>query len=220
MFDVLTANESEGRVSVLNLIEEKNAIELPVLYRQFQLTFKTGQYSEKWEGYVDKYFRIMPVSEIIFKSGDIRLSYGWLFSPNELNNDIKYYSETQNLQMRFNVIRIGNIISGGGLYLGVGKHNKERIYKMLWDYDNHPVLIADTIYDFLNCLVVDRINDLPQLKEVVGKNYYQVQDIRYSIKEDILSKILYDDSEETISAKQLTDIIENTFRDVYNSNFG
>ena len=41
----------------------------------------------------------------------------------ELMIDLKFYSERETFFSEYKVIRIGNIVAGGGLYLGVGKDN-------------------------------------------------------------------------------------------------
>lgn len=177
------------KLLVINEIEEKFRITLPKCYRIVQMQYDLGQYSEVWDAYIDKFLRTVPLSEIFFDNRSMKLSYGWFFSLEELELDLEYCSEQKRLWLNHDVIRIGNIVSGGGLYLGVGENNKDYIYKMVWDHDKKPIRVCDNIFNFISNLQVRPIDPSEKVVAKVGKLFPTVSGIDYPIKKDVLSSV-------------------------------
>lgn len=201
------------------LLEEFN-VTLPRLYTEIQLEYTLGQYSEIWDAYIDKYLRIMPVSEIVYYNEYYSFPYGWLYSLEELKLDLEFSTDNANLLSNHEVIRIGNIVSGGGLYLGVGEKNQDFIYKMVWDHDSNPIKISDSIFHFLNDLKIVNIYNSQGLESNVGKIYFKMPNMQYAIKQDVVSSLLgKKEDEKFVCKEELISNLDKIIADVRNTNF-
>lgn len=204
LYSKVDTNEIENRLSIIKMIESRFDIILPYYYKQLQLTFEVGQVEENWDSYLDKYLRETSISEISYRDNQTVFWYGWLFSLEELELDLEYYLESTTLLKEFKVIRIGDIVAGGGLYLGVGNDNQDFIYKQIWDNDYQPVKLTDNIFHYLNKLKVLGVSTEISIESYLGRKFRMVNNFDFSIKKEILDDIL--------SKSQLeTEITEESF---------
>jgi len=215
----LSQAEAIYRTNKLGFIQNSFAINLPPLYIDFITTYAVGQYTEHWDSSIDKFLRMNPVSEVYYEKGDLKVSYGWLYSPDEFYQDFISYSERKLLLEQFGVVRIGNIVSGGGFFLGVSKQNAEIIYKMNWDIDDQPIQIADSIFDFVNYLRVEFI--CSGLVKTIGQIFYHDPKVNFQIKGTVLADIEASQYIESpsISDNELLLRLEKEFSNVRNKNF-
>lgn len=204
LYSKVDTNEIDNRLSLIKMIESRFDIILPFYYKQLQLTFEVGQVEENWDSYLDKYLRETSIFDIRYKDNQTVFWYGWLYSLEELELDLEYYLESTTLLNEFKVIRIGDIVAGGGLYLGVGNDNQDFIYKQIWDSDYQPVKLTDNIFQYLNNLKVGGMSKEITIESYVGRKYGMVNNLDFSIKKEILDDIL--------SKSQLeTEITEESF---------
>ncbi len=220
IFRKLTCDTAKKRLNQLDLIQSKFDIQFPLLYLNFIKTYAVGQYTERWESSLDKFIRLNSVIEVFFDNDEINLPYGWLFSPEELHYDLKNYSEKDLLLNQHGVIRIGNIVSGGGLYLGIKEDNTDNIFKMIWDHDSCPIKIADSIFDFINCLHINFNH--PGLSKRVGQLFLTDPQVSFKFNDTVKVKILVSSKEKlsTINELEFLSKLNQLFSDVRDRNFG
>ncbi|MBK7095112.1 MAG: hypothetical protein IPH57_08720 [Saprospiraceae bacterium] len=204
LYSKVDTNEIDNRLSLIKMIESRFDIILPFYYKQLQLTFEVGQVEENWDSYLDKYLRETSIFDIRYKDNQTVFWYGWLYSLEELELDLEYYLESTTLLNEFKVIRIGDIVAGGGLYLGVGNDNQDFIYKQIWDSDYQPVKLTDNIFQYLNNLKVGGMSKEITIESYVGRKYGMVNNLDFSIKKEILDDILS-------KSKLETEITEESF---------
>ena len=211
---------AKNRLSRLDVIQSYFGIKLPVLYLSFINTYAVGQYIEKWESSLDRFLRLNSIVEVIFDNGDIKLPYGWLYSPEELNFDLRFYPDRNMMLENYGVIRVGNIVSGGGLYLGVNNGNADSIFKMVWDHDSQPIKIADSIFEFINCLQINVKQS--GLQKKVGLLFHTDPMVNFEFNESVKSEInaLGKENVSTFSEVKFLSNLNQLFSDVRDRNFG
>lgn len=220
IFKKLSFDKTKKQIEKIDKVQIEFGIKLPILYFKFITTYALGQYIERWEASLDRFLRPNSVIEVFFERDSIIVQYGWLFSPEELHHDLNYYGEKEFMLNSYEIIRIGNIISGGGLYLGIGNENKDFIFKMNWDQDSQPIKIADSIFDFINGLEV-RLNQKGLTKKI-GQLFYQDPRVSFDFNNTIqleITSILKEDLP-TISESIFLNQLNQLLSDVRDRNFG
>lgn len=220
LFNNSKNSDHESKLKSFELIEKQYDFILPKYYKLIQLTFDLGQFKEIWKSYVDNFLRVTPLYDISYNKNGISFWYGWLFSPMELMIDLKFYSERETFFSEYKVIRIGNIVAGGGLYLGVGKDNGDYIYKFVSDADSAPIMLNDNIYSFLNNLEINTRSQNQDFINNVGKLYMMPKNLTYSIKADVFEEIQANKQKnEFLEIERTLNKIEKIISDVRAKNF-
>lgn len=156
-------------------LEKTLSIQFPLEYKEFVTNYRVGQFVEIWPAYLDDFLRPTPMYKIRIPTDHGVFSYNWLNSVAQIEYDYNHYPESQELFASHHIIRVGDIVEQGGLYIGVGSDNTGCIYKYLLNEDEAPVKIFNDINALLDSLVLEKEDDLPQLARNSG---------RYAIPED------------------------------------
>lgn len=186
-YRLLTIEEKE--IANRLVIEfEKSNHHIPILYKLFITNFKTGVEYEFWGGYVDKYFRVTPLYTIDVLIGEnANISYTFLKTIEEIINDLDYENMIQDYQM----IKIGDIAVGGGLYLGIGQINYDKIFKFEWDRDKAPICIFSNIFDLFKAMmfIPNKVMPTSLMKAPMDK-FYLIPNCEWEIKKESLYEII------------------------------
>lgn len=131
-------------------LENKLEFKLPKLYREFLLNYELGEDKLLLEEfYVKQYQRTEMVGPASFRSTDnkVHVSIDWFFDISEVyrfwNSSDKY--EETGMKKLLPIAVLCNH-PNGGLYVGFGDDNKDKIYLVRWDGgENWLTLVTDSI---------------------------------------------------------------------------
>jgi len=183
----LTFEEIEENKQKLRQIEQLYNFQFPPLFLKFHATYKTGQHAEVWESYLDKYLRPTPIFTIQVE--DESISYGWLSSPKGIERDLKYVPGINDLLVEHELLRVGDIVLPGGLFIGVGKHNQDQIYKFVSELNDTPIKLCNSIFEFLEMLLITFKYDEPSFQKPINSKYWIKKDINFEVKAEMLDSI-------------------------------
>lgn len=154
-FCILRKNKKNKKVD-LAALESMMGIELPVLYKTFCSCFELGDSNLDWQEYLN------PKSGYLNPSGSIKyepmenkreLFFHGLFNLEELKQDWRTYSKSSKEYQEFGLLRIGDIGVGGGLFLGVSSDKTDKIFRVVWDWNENFELLANNIFEFIRDLI-------------------------------------------------------------------
>ena len=154
-FEILkTATRSQEQE--IKDLESKLGFELPCIFRTFMNCFELGDSNLNWQEFLN------PKNGYLYPSGSIKyepledkrdLYFNGLYGADELLSDWNNYSKSSMEYQEFGFLRIGDIGVGGGLFLGLKESNREKIFRVVWDWDEDYELLADNILDFIRNLI-------------------------------------------------------------------
>jgi len=180
-FRELSPSHSRVVKAKMHDVEKEYNFRFPEMYRQFILKYQVGQYLEKWDAYLDHYLRPTPKNIISIKTSTGYVSYNWLSSINQIEHDLKHYPRALDLFKNSNLLRIGDIVQIGGLFLGLGKNDQDKIYKYIYETDTTPGMIFDSIKDFVNGIELKMEGNEDDYKNTDGKRYQKKTNIEYKL---------------------------------------
>jgi hypothetical protein len=169
-------------------IEDRYDFKFPVIFHEFILNYEVGQYLEKWDTYLDRYLRPTPIYRIRIPTSNEYLSYNWLSSLNQIEHDLMYYPKVLDLLRNDCLLRIGDIVEFGGLFLGIGKNNIDLIYKYSYDKDESPKCIYDSIYNFVDAIILEIVDGNNSFNYDQGKRYFKKEGVQF-INSSFLSSL-------------------------------
>ncbi len=186
-------SEDEKKEDKLKLegISKSYNFTFPPLYYFFQTHFKIGQYLEEWDTYLDKYLRPTPIFKATSNSDKETggIYYNWLLSPNQILHSLKFYDKTQDILLNKKMLRIGDFVNKGGLFLGLDEGNRDKVFRYIYDIDKEPILLSNHIFEFLNDLKISKINpDLNLVKPTLSKYWLKI-DEPFEYKKEELTKL-------------------------------
>lgn len=144
---------------------------LPSDYRVFILKYKVGRNLEKWDAFLDRFFRPTPICKIRLETHSESLSYNWLSSVDQILYDLEFYPNVRELLESMELLRIGDLVDTGGLFLGVGKENQGKVYKYLYDIDEAPKLLFASFFEFINSIKLEIKDEFKDIKISTNKRY-------------------------------------------------
>ncbi len=151
----------------------------PELYSAFILNYEVGKYVEKWDAYLDQYLRPTPKNYISVQTLVGQVSYNWLSSLNQIEHDLKYYPRALDLLNEDNLLRIGDIVETGGLFLGVGTNNQDNIYKYIYDRDRSPVFICNSFDLFSESIELQVKGEEADYQMIEGHRYQRKAGVNF-----------------------------------------
>ncbi|MFB6456689.1 hypothetical protein ACE38W_15560 [Chitinophaga sp. Hz27] len=167
-------------------LEAQYNIELPSLYKLFVSTFHLEDYPPSTE----KYF--VPGEERHHYAGDI--AYMPLYDDMENRLHLTLNTLAYSLSAHKSIInevewqeygffRIGEIGMGGGLYVGTRAENRDRIFRIRWDWPQDYDDICDNIFELVRGLILIydpndpplHLNSYDQLYKNWGDDHWQAR---------------------------------------------
>jgi len=186
MFRKSTLEDIALKKGVLEIIEEKYDFQFDEIYKQFVLAHEIGQYLESVDSYLDQFLRPTPIQSRTLKVESLSLFYNWLSSPFEVLYSLKYYDRVEELLKNIALVRIGDIVDKGGLFIGVGKDNKGEIFSYRYGIDQKPIFVCRDMNQILNCLEVKFKSSVEGLYKKANERYWLKKGLEFKINEKAL----------------------------------
>ncbi|RBL89993.1 hypothetical protein [Chitinophaga flava] len=186
-FELFKTRKQEESIDIATL-EQQYGIQLPPLYKLFVSTFHLDRKVLAGERYFDTtiqnyreaamvaYYPLLNDPEKVL---DISLMYDLEFNLIMWQNNYQREPEW----MDYGFFKITDIGMGGGLYVGTRDENKDKIFRIVWDWDEPYDEICDNIFELVRGLtLVYDPNDPPhgitsydQLYKNWGDEYWQIR---------------------------------------------
>lgn len=163
-------------------------IVLPKEYEEFIFKYKVGRNLEKWDAFLDHFFRPTPIYKIKVETNYGVLSYNWLNSVDQILYDLEFYPNALEILESMKLLRIGDLVDTGGLFLGVAKENQGMVYKYLYDIDETPKLLFTSFFEFINSIKLEVKNEFRNIKVSSNKRYFKNDSISFK-KSQLLDSI-------------------------------
>lgn len=173
----------------IDALEEQYNIALPPLYKLFVSTFFPGteapiEEQYYWPAYQQHRSAATVIYSPLYDNQERALYLGGL---EILEMALASWKNNQNEPewAEYGFFRIGYIGMGGGLYVGTREENRDKIFRVVWDWDEPYDEICDNIFELVRGLeqVYDP-NDPPvgvttydQLYKNWGDEYWQIKEI-------------------------------------------
>lgn len=143
--------------------EKKMKLVFPPLYKEFLLKYIQGEGALNREmTYKREYDRWEIAGSVVYKNDTDRpISVYYFFDLDQLVNTWESIDKYEETGTQENIINIGMLSSdpNGGLYVGYGKHNIDKIYRVNWDLGQERFsIIASSIWEFVEGLEEDYSN--------------------------------------------------------------
>lgn len=135
----------------IGFLEKTLGLELPMMYKLFIETFKVGDGKVECDSFLNPHNnKIVPCVSIIFLplEGGRELFFNGFFDMEELIRDWNNYTATSEEWLKYGLLRIGDIGVGGGLFLGTKDSMIDKIYRVVWDWDEDYEFIANNIWEY------------------------------------------------------------------------
>lgn len=152
-FELLKTRRQDDRIDV-DALEAEYGFTLPPLYKLFVSTFHLGErcfHCEEFHNptyndttgsvYIDYY----PLSHDIRNKLDVSA----LYSINMVLQDWQYVFKQEYEWQEYGLLKIGDIGRGGGLHVGTRGDMQDKIYRVVWDWDEPYDLICDNIFELV-----------------------------------------------------------------------
>ena len=173
MYNLLKYRQFTNKTKI-DKLENVLGFELPTLYKIFVETFELGDGNVNYKNYHNpKNNRILPCVSIVFfpENGNNEVYFNGLFNEDELLNDWENYTKTSKEWLKFGLLRIGDIGIGGGLYIGTKISMREKIYRVVWDWNEDFDFLAGNIFEFYKKLKTEE--DFSNMEEYKYSQLYK-----------------------------------------------
>jgi hypothetical protein len=184
MYNALELRSLEDKPDI-DFLQRSLGFELPNMYKFFIEAFQVGDGKVRYEKFLnpenDKIVPCVSVQFLPFKGGK-ELFFNGLFSIEELISDWKSYTSSSKEWQNYGMLRIADIGVGGGLFLGIKDSMRDKIYRVVWDWDEDYEFVANDILEYYKGLGVDedfsnmRKYKYSQLYKNWGEDFWRVRE--------------------------------------------
>lgn len=125
---------------------------IPPIFRLFCEIFELDKEFKSPKFFHEKYNSLYTMGDLYFKplkDWPIRISKFDSLHKIFHNWDLK---KAEDDWKKFKFLRIVSVDIGGGIYVGTEGKNKDKIFLIVWDWDENYIELADNIFEFVSSL--------------------------------------------------------------------
>ena len=138
-------------------VEQQLSIQLPIHYKIFVSNYKLGDGNLKKDKFLNPINNwITPFYSLVFQPFETKreLYFYGFYNEEELISDWNIYGKNSREWENYKMIRIGDIGLGGGLFLGTENEMADKVYRIVWDWDEEYELVANNVFELARGLVI------------------------------------------------------------------
>jgi DNA helicase HerA-like ATPase len=177
-FELLKTRTIEEKLNISEF-EKKFNFSLPPLYKLFLATFHLGENSLKRETFLNpKYNEEYIISAPLYfplKDDDLWfLSISHFDTLEEVYHNWESYMKHEQQWEEYGFLKIAGIGRGGGLFIGTRPENSDKIFEVVWDFDEPYFEVCENIFSLVRGLVLTEVEEtLPDgfLRSDLYKNF-------------------------------------------------
>ena len=155
-FELLKTRKQDDRIDI-DTLESTHKIVLPPLYKLFVSTFYLGERCMDFEKFYSPvykdYLASAEISYYPLADGDRPLDIASFI---EIDDVLDVWDKSLKLEPeweKWGFLFITYIGMGGGLYVGTREENKDKIFRVVWDWEEPYEEICDNIFELVRGLV-------------------------------------------------------------------
>lgn len=201
-FKLNSAEQMQKCADRIKNTEDVLGIQMPPLYKTFLTTYRVGQHREHFHAYLDDYLRPTPLCDIriALSNGDV-LFYNWLDSPLQLGTTLRYYDRAIELLHSKDILMIGDIVLTGGLFVGISDQNKDKIYSYVYENQEEPTEIFNSIYELANSIIIQQKPNSNLFHKSALQKYWIGEKTNYAVLDYLDIKLIELDRSQTFHDK-------------------
>jgi len=185
-YKILRKDEKVENENLIHQIENENEFKFPSSFKLFHSQYKCGRQFEIWESYLDKFLRPTPMTTISLNYKDQKYPYNWICSLNELIHGIKYYDQVNEMLKEDGLLRFGDMVHKGGLYVGVKDFNRDEIFLYYFNDFEKPIKVCDNIFDLIELLDISKKYDAQLFEKPASSKYWIKKDIELLVNKNLI----------------------------------
>lgn len=131
-------------------MEKELGFNLPYMFKLFLSLYEVGEDNISTHVYLNpKFNKVTQCGIVLFKpSEEEEYGFDGFYNESKLIDDFKSYSFDSEEFVKYGLIRIASINTGGGIFIGTNEANSDKIYLVNWSKDEDYELIAENIFEF------------------------------------------------------------------------